>query len=59
MGPEGPGEWTVIHERKRIRANGGCLGFWRRRRTWQAARSHGEPQAGFDPWMSEWGNPDG
>ena len=22
------------HSRKRIRANGGCLGFWRRGRTW-------------------------
>ena len=42
---------------KLIRAQGGCQGTIRRRRTWQAAKSHGEPQAGFDPWMSEWGNP--
>ena len=39
------------------RAQGGCPGTIRRRRTWQAAKSHGEPQAGFDPWISEWGNP--
>ena len=42
---------------KLIRAQGGCQGTIRRRRTWQAAKSHGEPQAGFDPWISEWGNP--
>ena len=23
----------------------------------RAAISHGEPRAGFDPWISEWGNP--
>jgi hypothetical protein len=39
------------------RAFGGCLGTRRRRRTWHAAKSHGEPRAGVDPWMSEWGNP--
>ena len=39
------------------RAFGGCLGTRRRRRTWHAAKSHGEPRAGFDPWISEWGNP--
>jgi hypothetical protein len=37
----------------------GCLGTDRRGRTWQAAKSFGEPQAGFDPEMSEWGNPAG
>jgi len=42
---------------KLLRAYGGCLGANRRRRTWQAAKSFGEPQAGFDPEMSEWGNP--
>ena len=42
---------------KLIRAQGGCLGTERRRKTRQAAKSHGEPQAGFEPWMSEWGNP--
>src|SRR5579872_732700 len=40
-----------------IRAFGGCLGTRRRRRTWHAAQSHGEPRAGIDPWISEWGNP--
>ena len=45
------------NEVKVIRAYGGCLGAKSRRRTQQAAKSHGEPQAGIDPWMSEWGNP--
>ena len=39
------------------RAHGGCLGDQRRRRTWTAAISFGEPLAGFDPKISEWGNP--
>ncbi len=39
------------------RAFGGCLGTRRRRRTWHAAKSLGEPRAGFDPRISEWGNP--
>jgi hypothetical protein len=39
------------------RASGGCLGVERRRRTWHAAKSPGEPRAGFDPGISEWGNP--
>ena len=34
---------------KLIRAQGGCPGTIRRRRTWQAAKSYGEPQAGADP----------
>jgi hypothetical protein len=42
---------------KLLRAYGGCLGARRRRRTWLAAISLGEPQAGFDPGISEWGNP--
>ena len=42
---------------KLVRALGGCLGVRRRRRTWLAAISHGEPQAGVELWMSEWGNP--
>ena len=42
---------------KLLRAYSGCLGARRRRRTWQAAISLGEPQAGFDPRISEWGNP--
>ena len=44
---------------KRIRAQGGCPGANRRRRTRQAAKSHGELQASIDPWISEWGNPSG
>ena len=50
-------EGEVQNEVKVIRAYGGCLGAKSRRRTQQAAKSHGEPQAGLDPWMSEWGNP--
>ena len=39
------------------RAHGGCLGTRGRRRTWLAAKSHGELPTSCDPWMSEWGNP--
>ena len=42
---------------KRRRAQGGCQGANRRRRTRPAAKSHGELQASYDPWISEWGNP--
>jgi hypothetical protein len=42
---------------KLLRALGGCLGVRRRRRTWLAAISCVEPQAGVDAQMSEWGNP--
>ena len=42
---------------KLLRALGGCLGVRRRRRTWLAAISCVEPQAGVDTQMSEWGNP--
>ena len=38
------------------RAHGGCLGAVGRRRTWLAAKSLGEPQAGVEPGISEWGN---
>ena len=38
------------------RAYGGCLGIRKRKRAWLAAISLGEPLAGFDPGMSEWGN---
>ena len=41
------------------RAYGGCLGSQRRRRTWIAAISSGEPLTGPDPEISEWGNPTG
>ena len=44
-------------EIKRRRAQGGCQGTKRRRRTWQAAKSTEEPQAGIDSVISEWGNP--
>ena len=46
-------------EVKQLRAQGGCLGFGKRRRTWQAAISFGEAQTAFDPEISEWGNPAG
>ena len=47
---------TKVRQEK---AYGGCLGVQRRRRTRQAAKSHGERQAGNEPWISEWGNPAG
>ncbi len=42
---------------KRIRAHDGCLGIRRLRRTRKTATSSGEPSTGFDPEVSEWGNP--
>ena len=42
---------------KLTRAHGGRLGSQRRRRTWAAAISFGEPLTGFDPKISEWENP--
>ena len=39
------------------RAFGGCLGSKRRGRTRYPAISLGEPGMGFDPRISEWGNP--
>ena len=42
---------------KLLRADGGCLGTRRRRRTRKAAKSFGEPLTGVDPEVSEWGNP--
>ena len=42
---------------KRIRAHDGCLGIRRLRRTRKTATSPGEPSTGFDPGVSEWGNP--
>ena len=39
------------------RAFGECLGSKRRWRTWYSAISVGEPRIGFDPAISEWGNP--
>jgi hypothetical protein len=43
--------------KKEEKANGGCLGVKSRRRTWYTAKSVGEPCAGANPAMSEWGNP--
>ena len=45
------------HGEKLLRAYGGCLGAKCRRRTWDTAKSLGEPCTGDDPGMSEWGNP--
>ena len=39
------------------RAHGGCLGAGSRRRARQAAIVPGEPHAGLDPGVPEWGNP--
>ena len=57
------GAWSPLGARrrgrsaKRIRAHEGCLGIRRRRRTRKTATNLGEPSAGFDPGVSEWGNP--
>ena len=48
-----------FNEVKLIRAQGECLGTESRRRTRQAAISHGEEQISIDPRISEWGNPAG
>ena len=50
-------EVSVRFLAKRIRAHDGCLGIRRRRRTYKAATSLGEPPKGIDPGISEWGNP--
>ena len=51
------GELTKKFLAKRIRAHDGCLGIGRRRRTRKTAIILGEPSTGFDPGVSEWGNP--
>ena len=48
-----------VDQVKLKRAKGECLGAKSRRRTWKAAKSHGEKQTFVDPWVSEWGNPAG
>ena len=48
-GKEANGLRIKRREIKLQRAQGGCPGTIRRRRTWQAAKSYGEPQAGTDP----------
>ena len=53
-------EFSLVYKRlmvKLLRADGGCLGTRRRRRTWKAAISFGELLTGFDPEISEWENP--
>ena len=49
--------FAITHKFKLERAQGECLGTGSRRRTRQAAKSHGELQISLDPWVSEWGNP--
>ena len=59
-GPQGEREGSDrANSAKRIRAHDGCLGIGRRRRTRKTATSFGEPSTGFDPEVSEWGNPAG
>ena len=48
---------AAANSAKRIRAHDGCLGIRRLRRTRKTATSSGEPSTGFDPEVSEWGNP--
>ena len=52
-----PAARKAVREVKLIRAQGGCLGTRSRRKTRQAAKSHGEGQIPGEPWVSEWGNP--
>ena len=42
---------------KLLRANGGCLGDYYRRRTWVAAKSHGEPPTWLRPVDVRMGKP--
>ena len=51
--------FAPLRGRKVCRAHGGCLGAGSRRRTREAAIVPGEPHSGFDPGVSEWGNPAG
>jgi len=39
------------------RATGGCLGAKSRGRAWRTTIRLGEPRAGCDPRIPEWGNP--
>ena len=61
--PAGPGSESIVWGSRGIfrcqmeRAQGGCLGSGRRRRTRPAAKCPGEEQASCDPGVSEWGNP--
>ena len=57
--PQGTGylDACLRDKAKLRRAYGECLGSQRRRRTWTAAISSGEPLTGYDPGISEWGNP--
>ena len=58
IGQEKIGLRRIDEKIKLTRAQGGCPGTIRRRRTRSAAKSCGEPQAGIDPQISEWGNPE-
>ena len=50
---------TEQNRAKVRKVSDGCLGTCSRRKTQQAAKRRGEPQAGIDPRTSEWGNPYG
>ena len=50
---------TEQNRAKVRKVSDGCLGTCSRRKTQQAAKRRGEPQAGSDPRTSEWGNPYG
>ena len=59
IGQEKIGLRRIDEKIKLTRAQGGCPGTIRRRRTRSAAKSLEEPQAGIDSRISEWGNPAG
>ena len=48
---------SMICISKLLRANGGCLGDYYRRRTWVAAKSHGEPPTWLRPVDVRMGKP--
>ena len=50
---------SPYHNGKIERAFGGCLGVKGRRKAWYTAKRLGEPCAGEDPGIPEWGNPPG
>jgi hypothetical protein len=62
MGELGGGSARAFFENqeqviKLQRAIGGCLGAESRRRAWRTTIRPGEPRAGTDPGIPEWGNP--
>ena len=47
----------ITRQGQAIRAYGGCLGARADEGRGKLRKASGEPQAGIDPEISEWGNP--